>query len=44
VCIGLETRFADLFNYANRKPLVSFLLAQTINIGVTLLLAYLLFK
>lgn len=43
VCIGLETRFADIFHFANRKPLVVFLLAQMINIFLTLGIAYLLF-
>ena len=42
--IGLETRFKDLFNYNNRKPLYAFLIAQTFNIIITLLIAYLLFK
>lgn len=43
VCIGLETKFADIFHFENRKPLVAFLLAQTINILLTLGIAYLLF-
>ncbi|MDJ1497257.1 putative sulfate exporter family transporter [Cytophagaceae bacterium DM2B3-1] len=42
--IGLETRFSDLFNASNRKPLYAFLTAQTFNIIVTLLIAYLLFR
>lgn len=41
--IGLETRFADLFKADNRRPLYAFLIAQTFNIGITLLIAYLLF-
>jgi uncharacterized membrane protein YadS len=44
VCIGLETRFRDIFNYENRKPLVAFLSAQGINIVITLIVAYLLFS
>lgn len=42
--IGLETRFSDLFNASNKKPLYAFLGAQTFNILVTLLIAYLLFN
>jgi uncharacterized integral membrane protein (TIGR00698 family) len=42
--IGLETKFKDLFNSGNQKPLYAFLIAQTFNIIVTLILAYLLFK
>lgn len=43
-CIGLETKFSDLFNSESRKPLYAFLIAQTFNILVTLVLAYLLFS
>ncbi len=42
--IGLETRFADLFNADNRRPLYAFLIAQTFNIAVTLVIAYFLFR
>jgi uncharacterized integral membrane protein (TIGR00698 family) len=42
--IGLETKFKDLFNYSNRKPLYAFLIAQGFNIIITLVIAYLLFK
>jgi uncharacterized integral membrane protein (TIGR00698 family) len=42
--IGLETRFSDLFNSDNRKPLYAFLIAQGFNILVTLVVAYLLFN
>lgn len=42
--IGLETKFADLFNKDSRKPLYAFLLAQGFNIVVTLAIAFLLFK
>lgn len=41
--IGLETRFSDLFNKDSKKPLYAFLLAQTFNIFITLILAFLLF-
>ncbi|WP_047452292.1 YeiH family protein [Alistipes sp. ZOR0009] len=44
VCIGLETRFADVFNQENRKPMYAFLLAQLINVIITLAVAYLLFS
>ena len=43
VCIGLETRFKEIFRKKNRKPLKVFLLAQTFNIIVTLAVAYLMF-
>lgn len=41
--IGLETRFADLFNKDSRKPLYAFLIAQLFNILITLVLAFMLF-
>lgn len=41
--IGLETKFSDLFNSASKKPLYAFLTAQTFNVIVTLIVAYLLF-
>ena len=41
--IGLETKFADLFNSNSRKPLYAFLGAQLFNIIVTLIVAYFLF-
>lgn len=44
VCIGLETRFSDIFNKDFKKPLYSFLVAQTFNIIVTLIVAYVLFN
>lgn len=43
VCIGLETRFKDIFGKENRVPLKVFLTAQTFNIFVTLLVACLVF-
>ncbi len=42
--IGLETKFADLFNSNSRKPLYAFLIAQLFNIIITLIVAYLLFN
>ena len=44
VCIGLETRFADVFNSENRKPMYAFLAAQLFNVIITLIVAYLLFN
>jgi uncharacterized integral membrane protein (TIGR00698 family) len=41
--IGLETNFKDLFKQDNKKPLYAFIIAQTFNIIVTLLIALLLF-
>jgi len=41
--IGLETRFADLFNAQGKKPLYAFLIAQGFNIIVTLIIAFVLF-
>jgi uncharacterized integral membrane protein (TIGR00698 family) len=41
--IGLETKFSDLFNTTNKKPLYAFLIAQGFNIIVTLIVAYILF-
>ncbi len=43
VCIGLETRFKDIFSKENRVPLKVFLTAQTFNIFATLLMAWLIF-
>ncbi len=42
--IGLETKFSDLMNAENRKPMYAFLLAQLFNVVLTLAVAYLLFK
>jgi uncharacterized membrane protein YadS len=42
--IGLETKFADLFNKEGKKPLYAFLIAQLFNVFVTLAIAYFLFK
>jgi uncharacterized integral membrane protein (TIGR00698 family) len=42
--IGLETNFSDLFNKDSRKPLYAFLIAQSFNIIITLVIAYFLFR
>jgi len=42
--IGLETKFSDLFNEQSKKPLIAFLVAQSFNIIVTLIIAVLLFN
>ena len=42
--IGLETKFSDLFNSTNKRPLYAFLGAQFFNILITLVIAYLLFR
>ena len=44
VSIGIETNFRDLFNSESRKPLYAFLIAQTFNIFITLIIAYFLFR
>ncbi|WP_207426062.1 YeiH family protein [Pedobacter sp. SYSU D00535] len=41
--IGLETRFADLFNKNSKKPFLAFVIAQAFNIVVTLVIAFVLF-
>lgn len=41
--IGLETRFSDLFNTNSKRPLYAFVIAQSFNVIVTLIVAYLLF-
>ncbi|MDE5945282.1 MAG: YeiH family protein [Rikenella sp.] len=43
VCIGLETRFKDIFNKDFKKPLWGFLIAQGFNVVLTLIVAYVLF-
>jgi uncharacterized membrane protein YadS len=43
VCIGLETRFGDLFRLGGGRPAFAFLGGQFVNILWTLLLAWLLF-
>ncbi len=43
VCIGLETRFKEIFSKENRVPLKVFLTAQSFNIVVTLIVAFVIF-
>ena len=43
VCIGLETRFKEIFSKENRVPLKVFLIAQGFNILVTLFIAWVIF-
>lgn len=43
VCIGLETRFKEIFSKENRTPLKVFLVAQTFNIVVTLAVVWIIF-
>ncbi len=42
-CIGLETKFIDIFKMENGRPAMAFILAQAFNILVTLGVAYLVF-
>jgi uncharacterized integral membrane protein (TIGR00698 family) len=44
VCIGLETRFRDIFAATNRKPMYAFLIAQAFNILITFCVAFILFN
>jgi uncharacterized membrane protein YadS len=43
VCIGLETRFADIVGMEEGRPAYAFLLAQALNVVWTLAVAWLLF-
>jgi uncharacterized membrane protein YadS len=43
-CIGLETRFADIFNKDSKRPAIVFLLAQAFNILLTLGVAWVVFS
>jgi uncharacterized membrane protein YadS len=43
VCIGLETRFAEILRLEEGRPAYAFLLAQGINVVWTLVVAWLLF-
>lgn len=43
-CIGLETRFADIFKMDNGRPALAFITAQLLNILITLVVAYLVFS
>jgi uncharacterized integral membrane protein (TIGR00698 family) len=42
--IGLETKFSEIINKEQKRPLYAFLIAQVFNIMVTLVIAYLLFS
>lgn len=45
VCIGLETHFATLFRHlGNGRPLVLYLVGQTLNLALTLFMAWLVFE
>lgn len=44
ISIGIETRFSDLKNAENKRPIYSFLIAQGFNVVFTLVVSYLLFK
>ncbi|WP_160711000.1 YeiH family protein [Chitinophaga solisilvae] len=43
-CIGLETRFTDIFKVENGKPALAFIIAQLFNVFFTLIVAYLVFR
>ncbi|MFS8616768.1 MAG: putative sulfate exporter family transporter [Solitalea sp.] len=43
-CIGLETRFADIFKMGNGRPALAFITAQLVNVLITLVVAYLVFS
>lgn len=42
-CIGLETKFTDIFKMENGRPAMAFIIAQAFNIVFTLVIAYLVF-
>ncbi|PWV55808.1 putative integral membrane protein (TIGR00698 family) [Chitinophaga sp. S165] len=42
-CIGLETKFTDIFKMENGRPAMAFIIAQAFNIIFTLVIAYLVF-
>lgn len=42
-CIGLETRFTDIFSMGNGRPALAFLVAQLFNVLFTLLVAWIVF-
>ncbi|WP_089836298.1 YeiH family protein [Chitinophaga filiformis] len=42
-CIGLETKFTDIFKIENGRPAMAFIIAQLFNIIFTLVIAYLVF-
>ncbi|RAJ06959.1 putative integral membrane protein (TIGR00698 family) [Chitinophaga skermanii] len=43
-CIGLETKFTDIFKMENGRPAMAFIIAQLFNIIFTLVVAYLVFR
>lgn len=43
-CIGLETRFAEIFKMDNGRPALAFITAQFLNILITLAVAYIVFS
>ncbi|MDD4820147.1 MAG: putative sulfate exporter family transporter [Flavobacteriales bacterium] len=43
VCIGLETRFSEIFSKENRRPLWAFLTAQGVNVIITLIVSFMVF-
>jgi uncharacterized membrane protein YadS len=43
ICIGLETKFVDIFKLDNGRPAFAFLIAQLFNIVFTLVVAWLVF-
>jgi uncharacterized membrane protein YadS len=43
ICIGLETKFTDIFSLDNGRPAFAFLIAQAFNIIFTLMMAWLIF-
>ncbi|KAA2242430.1 putative sulfate exporter family transporter [Chitinophaga agrisoli] len=42
-CIGLETKFTDIFKMENGRPAMAFIIAQVFNIFFTLAVAYIVF-
>ncbi|WP_295124183.1 putative sulfate exporter family transporter [uncultured Chitinophaga sp.] len=44
VCIGLETKFRDIFGAGNSRPALAFITAQVFNIFFTLIIAYIVFS
>jgi uncharacterized integral membrane protein (TIGR00698 family) len=42
-CIGLETKFTDIFRMDGGRPALAFIIAQVFNVLVTLVMAYLVF-
>ena len=42
-CIGLETKFTDIFKMDNGRPAIAFIIAQVFNIFFTLIMEYMVF-